>query len=130
MNFLRAPFFSSVRLRGKSMVIGLPISLAILIVLGLNSFRQRAEATYEFAAIMYKHDNYGGSDFLIKPNTNYRSLGWFNDKASSIKVGSGCYITVYIDEGYDGPYKVFTASDSYIGNFFNDQISSVKSRCR
>ena len=130
MKFLRAQFFSIERLRSKSMLIGMPISLAILMLLVLNPFRQRAEATYEFAAIMYKHDNYRGSYYLIGPNAKYPSLGWFNDKASSIRVASGCSIKVYIDTDYDGPNKVFTTSDRYIGDFFNDEISSVVSRCR
>ncbi|NET11898.1 MAG: hypothetical protein F6K08_03080 [Okeania sp. SIO1H6] len=130
MKFLTEQLFSNVKLISKPMLIGMPISLAMLMFSVFNPIQQRAEATYEFAAIMYKHENYGGSDYLIRPNAKYRSLGWFNDKASSIRVAPGCSIKVYIDSDYDGPTKVFTESDSYIGDFFNDEISSVKSRCR
>ncbi len=89
-----------------------------------------AEAQFQFAAYLYKHSNFNGSQFVIEADRDYANLGWFNDKASSIRVARGCSITVYYDSDFRGLSKDFPAGDyEFVGESLNDKISSVKAFC-
>jgi len=49
-----------------------------------------------------------------------------NDTISSIRVASGYQVTVYTDSGFAGRSKTFTADTAYVGDDFNDAISSFQ----
>jgi hypothetical protein len=52
-----------------------------------------------------------------------------NDTISSIRVASGYQVTVYTDSGFAGQSKTFTADTAdtaYVGDDFNDAISSFQ----
>nr|WSX54188.1 hypothetical protein OG409_37925 [Streptomyces sp. NBC_00974] len=49
-----------------------------------------------------------------------------NDAISSLQVADGYQVTVYKDAGLKGDSKVFTADTPWVGDEFNDAISSLK----
>jgi hypothetical protein len=86
---------------------------------------------FRVGAYMYKDANFGGSDFILEPNTQSSHLGWFNDKASSVRVARGCTLSVFYDSNFMGPSTSFSSGDyPFIGEYFNDRISSARVTCR
>ena len=79
---------------------------------------------------IYQNANYGGrSTSLGVGSYNLASLiakGFKNDDMSSLKVPFGYKVTIYQDDNFSGKSKVITSDASYIGNDWNDQLSSVK----
>lgn len=79
---------------------------------------------------IYQDANYGGrSTSLGVGSYNLASLiakGFKNDDMSSLKVPFGYKVTIYQDDNFSGKSKVITSDASYIGNDWNDQLSSVK----
>ncbi|MFE4460422.1 peptidase inhibitor family I36 protein [Nocardia tengchongensis] len=51
-----------------------------------------------------------------------------NDTVSSLKVAPGYAVIAYTDANFQGDSKEFTADTPYVGDAFNDKISSVKVR--
>lgn len=79
---------------------------------------------------IYQDSNYGGrSASLGLGNYTLSSLqakGFYNDDLSSIKVPWGYKVTLYWDDNFSGATKVITGDTSYIGNDWNDKVSSIK----
>jgi hypothetical protein len=63
-------------------------------------------------------------DFNITKLTERDSVG--NDTVSSLKVSAGYTVIVYTDANFAGASKTFTADAAYVGDDFNDKISSVR----
>ena len=77
---------------------------------------------------IYVDSNYKGAAVTLGVG-NYPSLKGYkvgNDIISSMKVDPGCQCLAYIDENYRGAYRVFTGDVPYVGNDFNDKISSLQ----
>ena len=73
----------------------------------------------------FEHSWYGGSSFRVDRGYGAPSLGGWNDRISSIECVAA-KARVYENSSYGGDTKdSFTSS--YVGNLWNDQISSVKS---
>jgi beta-glucanase (GH16 family) len=79
---------------------------------------------------IYQDANYGGrSASLGLGNYNLASLqakGVRNDDLSSIKVPWGYKVTMYADDNFSGATKVVNGDTSYVGNDWNDRVSSIK----
>lgn len=79
---------------------------------------------------IYQDANYGGrSASLGLGNFNLASLqakGFKNDDLSSIKCPWGYKVTMYADDNFKGATKVITGDTSYVGNDWNDKVSSIK----
>ena len=92
------------------------------------AYRQPSATTA--LATLYEHANYGGRPFQLTRagDYDYATLGShsFNDLTSSIKIESGYYLQAYTDAGFKGASAIFTGSTSYVGNGFNDKISSLR----
>jgi hypothetical protein len=92
------------------------------------AYRQPSAATA--LATIYEHANYGGRALRLNGvgNYDYATLESrsFNDPTSSIKIESGYYLQAYADAGFKGASAIFTGSTSYVGNGFNDKISSLR----
>lgn len=79
-----------------------------------------------FKVTVYEHANYGGrSQELPVGRYNLQQLSIGNDIISSIKVPTGLIVTAYEHIDFGGKTKVFTEDTSYVGNDFNDKISSI-----
>jgi hypothetical protein len=56
------------------------------------------------------------------------STGYFNDKISSVRCTSGCYLNAYEHAGFQGESMQFFGDTREIGEW-NDRISSVQVFC-
>ena len=81
-------------------------------------------------ATIYEHSNYAGRALRLNGTGDYdhATLGShsFNDLTSSVKIEPGHYLEVYTDPGFKGDSAVFTGSTSYVGDGFNDKVSSLR----
>ena len=87
-----------------------------------------------YPVIFYQDANYGGDHMsfnvgdriALVSNGQKRGSGCVicNDDISSIKVPFGLKVTVYTDKNFNGFSKVITSDCPYVGNGFNDKISS------
>ena len=79
---------------------------------------------------IYHDINYGGRQASLGVGSyNLASLqakGFKNDYMTSLKVPFGYKVTIYWDDNFGGKSKVITSDTSYIGNEWNDQMSSIK----
>ena len=74
------------------------------------------DANYSGKAVTFGVGSYNMTDMINK--------GIANDSVSSIKVPLGYKLTVYKDINFSGGSKVFAGDSSYVGNDWNDQITS------
>lgn len=72
----------------------------------------------------FEHSSYGGSSFKVDKGWVAPSLGGWNDRVSSIECVAA-KTRVYEHSSYGGDTKIF-GTTWYVGNLWNDQISSVK----
>lgn len=81
-------------------------------------------------ATIYEHSNHGGRALRLQGagDYDYSTLASFsfNDLTSSIKIESGYYLQAFTDAGFKGASAIFTGSTSYVGDGFNDKISSLR----
>ncbi|PYG87227.1 beta/gamma crystallin [Ruminiclostridium sufflavum DSM 19573] len=79
-----------------------------------------------YKVTVYEHANYGGrSQSLPVGRYNLSQLTIGNDIISSVKIPAGLIVTAYEHIDFKGKAKVFTEDSSYVGNDFNDKISSI-----
>ena len=83
------------------------------------------------AAQLFVDRDYGGASaaltegsYNIEKLAARNSVG--NDTVSSLLVASGYSVTVYTDRDFGGASKTFTTDTPYVGDDFNDKISSVR----
>ena len=62
-------------------------------------------------------------DYNIQHLSERDSVG--NDTVSSLQVTAGYRVTVYTEADFGGDSTTFTADTPYVGDAFNDKISSV-----
>ncbi len=84
--------------------------------------------------ILFEHDNYQGV-FRTLEIGDYNcpsSMGFPNDKLSSIKIGSDLRVTLYEHNDYKGKSQIFTENTPHLGGTFigNDSVSSIKIHLR
>lgn len=79
---------------------------------------------------VYQDINYGGnSASLGLGNYNLSSLqakGFRNDDLSSLRCPWGYKVTLYADDNFSGATKIISADTAWIGNDWNDKVSSIK----
>lgn len=88
-----------------------------------------AEAAIANGAIVYEHAHFQGKSASLGIGRHdlaaIRARGVENDTISSLKVGPGLRVIAYGDAGFSGVARVFTGQVSFVGNDFNDRISSL-----
>ena len=81
-------------------------------------------------ATFYQDANYGGYGYSLPEGiytlSQLRAYGIQNDDISSLKVLPGFKVTAFYDDNFGGTSTVFTGDVSYVGNNWNDQISSLR----
>lgn len=76
---------------------------------------------------LYQHSNFGGtSQVLGIGSTDMNGLSGGNDQVSSVKVSSGCTAYLYEHAGFQGRVLKITSDTSWVGDSWNDVVSSVK----
>lgn len=78
---------------------------------------------------LYEHADYKGQETLVFPGKftlrDLRNGLTANDSVSSVKVQKGFMLIAFEHDNFEGKYKIITEDMPYIGNDFNDQISSI-----
>jgi hypothetical protein len=72
---------------------------------------------------LFQHSNYGG---VKNEYTGDASRVKRNDDMSSLKVGGGCCVVVYVDRNFGGRSQRYCKSTKFVGSLWNDKVSSIK----
>jgi len=99
---------------------------AQIIAMDLFNAFQKAYPQKNLACLYNDVGLEGGVQCLRQPG--YYDVA-YNDAISSIGVVPGCTLTVATDGGLQGKTTDFTTTAEWVGDDFNDQISSVKLTC-
>ena len=82
------------------------------------------------AVTLYTDKDYKGKAVTLSEGTyNLSRMGLYNLKdndMSSLKVTPGFKVTIYEDDNFNGKSKSYTASESFVGEEWNDKMSSLK----
>ena len=82
--------------------------------------------------IFYRDSNFNGplnKEYLKEGEytlNKLNELGVTNDTVSSLKINGDYIVTIYEHDNYKGRSKEFTKSSNWVGNDFNDILSSIK----
>jgi hypothetical protein len=77
----------------------------------------------------YQHENFGGGYNSIEGGTRRQLGSEWNDEISSIACKSSCRLIVYEHRDFDGAHRTFRGNISYVGDAWNDSISSMVAQC-
>jgi hypothetical protein len=84
--------------------------------------------TSQGGVIVYADANYSGKSATFGVGqynmADMQNKGIANDSISSIKVPLGYKVTFFADINFSGSSKVFSADSSYVGNDWNDKVTS------
>ena len=82
------------------------------------------------AVTLYTDEGYKGKAVTLSEGEyNLSRMGLYNQKdndMSSLKVTPGFKVTIYEDDNFNGKSKSYTASESFVGEEWNDKMSSLK----
>ena len=114
-----------------------PTAVALLCTLSGSAHAEEALGTnggpeLDFkGCVAYEHIDFGGHTFTIRGNYDLSYFGsrW-NDKISSIACNPYCSMTVWADRDFKGASTTFYPNTAFVGDAWNDRISSAKVRCR
>lgn len=96
----------------------------------ISSLKCQCPTPPQPACLMYEHSNFAGQVLSVRGKLNSVGPSW-NDKVSAVRVPDNCQLTVYQDIDYEGDSRSFGPSGvAYVGNLWNDQISSAVCSCR
>lgn len=86
-----------------------------------------AAGTYYWKNVVIYMDSYfkGTSQTLAAGRYDMKQLTIGNDKLSSLRIPPGWKVTLYLDANFAGKNKVLTADTPYVGDEFNDNVSSI-----
>lgn len=81
--------------------------------------------------IVWEHAGFGGDrlSWTLEPDMRHRVVhvlpSWTNDSISSIEVGVDVKVAVYRHSSFAGPSRIYGEGVSYVGDYWNDEISSL-----
>ena len=82
------------------------------------------------AVTLYTDKDYKGKAVTLSEGEyNLSRMGLYNltdNDMSSLKVTPGFKVTIYEDDNFNGKSKSYTASESFVGEEWNDKMSSLK----
>ena len=82
------------------------------------------------AVTLYTDKGYKGKAVTLSEGEyNLSRMGLYNltdNDMSSLKVTPGFKVTIYEDDNFNGKSKSYTASESFVGEEWNDKMSSLK----
>jgi hypothetical protein len=115
-----------------SMLAKLTQRLAALALVGsalaLPGFVMSQAQAQTWACTAYEHRDYGGAWRGLAANgrTNRSKLG---DKISSFRMVTGCRVIAYEHVDFKGPNAQWRTDVPYVGDSWNDLISSWECKC-
>ncbi len=86
----------------------------------------RINQGYDARATIYEHGNYEGREQTLGVGSyEMGELSIGNDTLSSVRVPDGLRVNLFEDAGFRGRSRSFTSDASWVGDDFNDVVSSV-----
>jgi hypothetical protein len=79
--------------------------------------------------VVFEHETFGGGSRNVQPGTRLKYVGSLNDKVSSIACTTGCSMTGYEHNDFGGDWHFWRGNISYVGDGWNDRISSFTVEC-
>jgi hypothetical protein len=100
-----------------------------LFIYALTLAAPAAFAISSHEVCLYEHNDYKGESVCYSSyysnSPNISSLGNFNDRASSILLGSNSSVQIFQHNSFGGDIRTFSTNQPSLGNF-NDHTSSFK----
>ncbi len=88
-----------------------------------------SDEMFESAVAVYQNADWTGYHVDLQPRsyttTELNAFGIKEGDISSLKVSEGYKVTVYTEDNFGGSFKTFTADSNYVGDDWNDKISSM-----
>ena len=78
----------------------------------------------------YQHADFGGGRNSILEGVRRQLGSDWNDEISSIACNPYCEVTVYEYRDFNGAHQTFRGNILFVGEAWNDDISSLVARCR
>ncbi|UQA56096.1 peptidase inhibitor family I36 protein [Polyangium aurulentum] len=88
-----------------------------------------APARAELCATVWQHRDYGGFMWQIQADAGPVELFDWNDRISSMYVEPGCTFFAFQHPHFGGRQDQFRSAVPYVGDWWNDSISSLICRC-
>jgi Peptidase inhibitor family I36 len=96
-------------------------------LIGLDVCAAQAEEAQ--VCIAFEDANYKGAGRGLRANES-TPMTTMNDKISSFKIRKGgCYVEVYQDRDFKGARSSWSQDVAFVGNNWNDRVSSWKCVC-
>lgn len=87
---------------------------------------QTSSMEIEQCAVIFQHAQYRGAFQNLAPGKyNMKDLSFGHDTLSSARVPKGWKVTLYMHHNFQGPKKILMQDTKYVGDTFNDQVSSL-----
>jgi hypothetical protein len=100
----------------------------VLVSSALAGVDVRAAQAQGAACTAYEHRDYKGVAKTLNPNQSANRSG-ISDKISSFRIIMGCRVVAYENENFRGPNAQWSQSVPYVGDNWNDLISSWRCLC-
>ncbi len=88
-----------------------------------------SDEVFESAATVYEDRDYNGYSVNLKPGAynmdTLNAMGVANDDVSSLKVSEGYRVIAYADINFSGATREFTGDSNWLGDDWNDEITSI-----
>lgn len=105
------------------------IALALVSsTLGLIGLGMRAAQAQAWPCTAFEHANYGGQWRGLGAGGRTRMTG-MNDKISSFRIARGCHVEVYEHRDFQGPSARLQGDVPFVGQNWNDLVSSWACVC-
>lgn len=122
-------FVDDARGRAAGVVYAFTTEEALAAYVGAHTPTAMLAANYRGCATFYEHDNGRGARIAKCSPERWPTMGWWNDRISSLSTGSGTYVRVWEHANFRGASLLITGNTAYdrltaIG--WNDVISSVR----
>lgn len=105
----------------RNMIITLGVTVALMLV----------AANAMAGCTVYKYKGYIGGSKVIAAGQEISSLDrkW-NNEISAAKISPGCQLSVWKDAGFEGDKRDLTGNVRFVGNHWDEVISSTKCVCQ
>jgi hypothetical protein len=109
---------------------GMHLSVLLCAGLWVASAPAMAKPTDNRSCSVWQDKNFGGDYMTVRTRSQYSSLGvsW-SDQISGVQCDIGCFLRGWEAENFSGDYRDFQPSTSYVGDTWNNRISSLRVGC-
>lgn len=104
------------------------LALTIVSTVATLSAAAPVASAQDFACIAYQHPRFTGESRGLVANREARRSEMSN-KISGFKIRAGCHVDVFTEDNFKGPNTRFAGNVPYVGDSWNDVISSWKCVC-